>query len=179
MPTTLDTTRPTPSPGADAGLRGPHASPPGNTRPSDVYYEAFQRNYLKAQYLWVQFSTEWLSECTRTFGGDLQQMVILSLIGQVTLERAAAANGQLDDLTRTGINASRISDVTGIPRETVRRKLLVLEQKGWIEVDGNANWSIRIVDGQAPVKAALAPLEEFAIRGVTKFVAAFEPLSRT
>ncbi len=169
MQKTLDTTRPT----------SPPSAPTGNTRASEFYYEAFQRNYLKAQYLWVQFSTEWLAECTRTFGGDLQQMVILSLIGQVTLERAVAANGQLDNLARTGINASRISDVTGIPRETVRRKLLVLEQKGWIEVDGNANWSIRIVDGEVPVKAALAPLEEFAIRGVTRFVAAFEPLSRT
>ncbi|MEJ1934851.1 hypothetical protein WDZ92_32020, partial [Nostoc sp. NIES-2111] len=151
----------------------------GGKLPSEVYYEAFQRNYHKAQYLWVQFSTEWLSAGSRAFGGDLQLMLILALIGQVTLERAVAANGNVDDLTRTGINASRISDVTGIPRETVRRKLLVLEKRNWIEQDGNANWSIKVVNGQAPVRAELASLEEFAIRGVTRFVAAFEPLSRS
>lgn len=176
MSKTLDPTRSTPANPANVMAS---TSATQAQLPSDVYYEAFKRNYLKAQYLWVQFTTEWLAECSKAFGGDLQLMVILSLIGQVTLERAIAAEGRLDDLSRTGINASRISDVTGIPRETVRRKLLQLEQKGWIESDSHANWSIRVVDGQAPVKQELASLEEFAIRGVTRFVAAFEPLSKT
>ena len=40
------------------------------------------------------------------------------------------------------INIQSLADYTGIPRETVRRKVSVLEQKGWIARDSNGRLSV-------------------------------------
>lgn len=158
---------------AASGLQPSHGQ-----LPSEVYYQAFTRHYIEAQYLWVQFATEWLADCSRAFNGDLQLMLILSVIGQVQLADFATAGGVADNMQSRAISASRISDVTGIPRETVRRKLKLLHDKGWIDRRGESHWCIRVENGNAPVRQALGQLEDNAIRKICRFVAAFEPLSR-
>ncbi len=37
-------------------------------------------------------------------------------------------------------NSQSIADLSGIPRESVRRKLAILERKGWIELDAAGTW---------------------------------------
>ena len=46
-------------------------------------------------------------------------------------------------------------------------------QMGWIEQNPDATWSIRVVDGVAPVRAVLAGLQEASMRKVSRFVASF------
>jgi hypothetical protein len=146
---------------------------------SDLCYQAFQSHYQVAQYHWVQFTTEWLSECSRAFGGDLQMMVILSVVGQPHLEhRLGRERRNADGPILRSINASRIADVTGIPRETVRRKLDRMAHLGWLQQNPDASWSIRIVDGHAPVRDALAAIDDASMRKVSRFVANFVPLTR-
>jgi hypothetical protein len=82
---------------------------------------------------------ELLVTLRRHFGGDLDCMLVLAIIGSRTLSR-----GRTDDICYdrfmegervdepAPINLQSISDYSGIPRETVRRKLLVLERLGWI-----------------------------------------------
>ena len=64
----------------------------------------------------MQFFVEHLSDVSRVFGGDLQEMLVLAVIGQAYM--------RADELGRENapINACRISETTGIPRQTVRRK---------------------------------------------------------
>ena len=75
------------------------------------------------------------------FGGDLDLMLVLGVIGGRTLPSSWV--GKLETyghLTRAGIDAQlpsainlqSIADYTGIPRETVRRKLAILLERGWV-----------------------------------------------
>jgi hypothetical protein len=82
---------------------------------------------------------ELLITLRRHFGGDLDRMLVLAVIGSRTL-----AGGRTDglcyhrfmDAERAGepaaTNLQSIADYSGIPRETVRRKLRDLEASGWI-----------------------------------------------
>lgn len=76
----------------------------------------------------------------RQFGGDLDRMLVLAIIGSRTLSRGRIEGLSYDDFTAMDrpddepapINLQSIADYSGIPRETVRRKLRDLEQLGWI-----------------------------------------------
>jgi hypothetical protein len=76
----------------------------------------------------------------RHFGGDLDRMLVLAIIGSRTLARGRI-DGMSYDQFMTGeraddepapINIQSITDYSGIPRETVRRKVNDLERLGWI-----------------------------------------------
>ncbi len=85
--------------------------------------------------------TRLLVQLRAHFHGDLDLMLVLAVIGSRTQDARwnaeLAALGQLtrDEDARSKqlpINIQSISEFTGIPRETVRRKLVILEQKGWV-----------------------------------------------
>lgn len=74
------------------------------------------------------------------FDGDLDRMLVLAIIGSRNLAR-----GRIDGLCYdrfmalehaqddpAPINLQSIADYSGIPRETVRRKLRELERVGWV-----------------------------------------------
>ncbi len=71
---------------------------------------------LDYHYGFVEFVSEHLADLSRGFGGDLRAMLILAVIGQV---RIAAVTQQARGLPardeESGITASRLADVTGIP----------------------------------------------------------------
>lgn len=79
-----------------------------------------------------------LIRCRRAFDGDLDKMAVLSVIGERTLTTERAAGISYDRFLdgRRGlpcprpINIQSISECTGIPRETVRRKIAQLIDKG-------------------------------------------------
>jgi hypothetical protein len=85
---------------------------------------------------------ELLVSLRRQFDGDLDRMLVLAIIGSRTLARGRTADlslakfidGERSD-TPPPINLQSIADYSGIPRETVRRKLLALEHSGWIRRD--------------------------------------------
>lgn len=80
----------------------------------------------------------------RDFGGDRDRMPILAVIGERELaRRACPREPRLARLGRTGvggparggIDAHSLADGTGIPRETVRRKVSALAARGRVERD--------------------------------------------
>jgi len=76
--------------------------------------------------------TQALRESYRAFDGDLTMALVLGELGQY-----AAAPSHEDLLNKRsrnprGSNAYSISAASGIPRETVRRKLDKLIARGWI-----------------------------------------------
>ena len=80
------------------------------------------------------------------FSGDLDMLLVLAVIGDRRLSRRASPDaltyeriGQTamrEDAT-AAINALSISEYTGIPRETVRRKVNELMNRGWVSRDDN------------------------------------------
>lgn len=85
------------------------------------------------------------------FDGDLDLMLVLAVIGErtrpeswqpepITYRQITRRRGE--EHLQVPINIQSISDYSGIPRETVRRKVLVLERKGWVGRDRDGRLTI-------------------------------------
>ena len=78
--------------------------------------------------------------------GDLDKFLIVLVVGMRTAEdrRTAALNfedvlsGAVDEYPSLSTNVRSIADSTGIPKESVRRKVAALVEAGWIRRDENA-----------------------------------------
>ena len=68
---------------------------------------------------------------------DLDLVLILSVIA----ERHYARIAQPDQPSGTAINTLSVALYTEIPRETVRRKVAILIDKGWVRSDARGNLS--------------------------------------
>jgi hypothetical protein len=100
----------------------------------------------------------------RHFGGDLDSMLVLAIIGSRTLARGRIEGmsyhqfmtGDRAGDERAPINIQSIASYSGIPRETVRRKVKELERLGWISrVDkGYLVASARAAEDLAPATEA-------------------------
>lgn len=123
--------------------------------------ETISANYPAFQYRFVEFLADHLADCSRVFRGDLQQMLVLAIIGQMELH--ARSRGSVAGDPKAAISASRIADVTGIPRETVRRKLRALEERNWICRQPDGSWSLRIEAGEAVARNDLQGLDSRSI----------------
>jgi DNA-binding MarR family transcriptional regulator len=134
---------------------------------------ALLANYSLYQYRFVEFFIEHLCDASRTFRGDLQEMMVLALVGQVQLRAmrtAVEAGIDPHDLPadRLSITASSIADVTGIPRETVRRKLTSLDRRGWIMRNADGSCRLCISDGVAAAKVDLSEIDARALDRVAR-----------
>ncbi|MBX7527742.1 hypothetical protein [Qipengyuania vesicularis] len=91
-----------------------------------------------------------LSELREAFDGDLDATLILAVIGAALLPKDELPISfsysellkQRDIDFRKPLNTLSISQVTGIPRETVRRKLAKMEAKLWVERDECGHWKM-------------------------------------
>jgi DNA-binding MarR family transcriptional regulator len=141
---------------------------------------AFEQRYPEFQYRFVEFLVEHLVDLSREFRGDLQTPMILAIIGQVmihSLQRdgSAAKDGSIP----AAISASRIADITGISRQTIRRKLAALERLGWIEQLPDRSWRIRVHEGRAAAHRDLAQLDARQISRAAVLFAELERLLAT
>jgi DNA-binding MarR family transcriptional regulator len=144
----------------------------------DEVEAAFLGQYPAYQYNLVEFLTGHLVDVSREFGGDLQQMLLMAVIGQVHIHRMLTQpEPPVADAEPASISASRLADVTGIPRQTVRRKLAALAARGWIEQNGSAAWRLSLVDGDAPARCDLADIDRRAIRRAAGLFANLEALA--
>lgn len=142
---------------------------------------AFRQDYPGYQYRFVEFFVEHLADVSQTFRGDLQQVLVLAIIGQVRLRALSAATASGDDPERvphnkTSISASRLADVTGIPRETVRRKLALLERRGWVVRSAEFGWRLAVDGAEVPARSALSELDERAIERVARLFTDLETI---
>ncbi|MBF9031447.1 hypothetical protein HKCCE3408_13675 [Rhodobacterales bacterium HKCCE3408] len=106
--------------------------------------ETIERNFATVWPAQVAGFTRFLVHLRRVFDGDLDLMLVLAVIGDRTRkENWARELVDYESLTRgpagapnqSPTNLQSIVEASGIPRETVRRKLLVLPEKGWVTRD--------------------------------------------
>jgi hypothetical protein len=150
---------------------------------SQAFAELFRTDCTRSYYHWVDLLTEQLSDCCRVFDGDLQSMLILSIIGQSHFSALLTARNPDEAFdphppAESGLSASRISELSGIPRQTVRRKLETLARQGWIEKDARSRWSIRRAAAGAGVWADLFNLEQRTIHRIARFMAQLNRLQQ-
>ena len=104
-------------------------------------------------------------------GGDIDKFLVLLVVGIRTTEhqqfagysKAQLMSGDLDILPGLGTNARSIAASTGIPKETVRRKVAELVEAGWIAREGNNLY----FTGQG--YRALAPVREAVERLAVRY----------
>ncbi len=126
--------------------------------------------YAEIQYVIVQFLTEHLADCRQVFGGDLDAVLVLAVIGQRHISAyLAEARETPPGRPVFSMSASRIADVSGMPRETVRRKLAMLQQKGWVQQNSDATWAIAGDPGETKAQADLSELDQRGMARALRF----------
>lgn len=94
--------------------------------------------------------TALLVECRKHFNGDMDEMLVLSVIGKRTLtpQRSEGLTypeflrGRRNDSRKGRINTQSIAISTGIPRETVRRKVARLVERGWVTRNEDGTYEV-------------------------------------
>jgi hypothetical protein len=128
----------------------------------------FGSDFNTFQSLWVEEHLRLMLSLRRYFGNDMDKIIIMAVIGQQQLrdpslpKRAYAPVSDdpvLGDQSRY-TNVDRISAATGIPRESVRRKVHELISVGWLERTGTRALSVR---PQAAVDMQPATLTVFDV----------------
>lgn len=127
-----------------------------------------------------RFTIDTLRRAYRWFDGDLTLFLVFSEIAHYNMSRALHALSVRDasDTVRwrvvmralrgqkiTPCNALSISAATGIPRETVRRKVKELERRGWLVREGARSLTLapRAIDQMgAPGRALMEEFRETA-----------------
>lgn len=96
-------------------------------------------------------------------------MLVLAVLGQRRLEAHAQGYATTEENpARTSMTASRIADVTRMPRETVRRKLIALQARGWIRNDPAHGWYVAGPLGGSPARQALSDHEKRFFRRLAR-----------
>lgn len=117
--------------------------------------KAAQARQLELSFMVGIFVTDHLVRMHRAFDGDLTAALVLATIASRSMQRyyeehARHAPEGLDALVEAGehlqhmrhCNAFSVSSATGIPRETVRRKVKWLAERGWVTVGERGELSI-------------------------------------
>ena len=106
-----------------------------------------RERHRELSYVTGQFMTEHLIRVHRLFEGDLTAAIVLATVAQRNVQRYYDEVGRdapegFDPLVAAGehlphlrpCNALSVSAATGVPRETVRRKVRWLVAKGWLSI---------------------------------------------
>jgi hypothetical protein len=117
-----------------------------NPPPPDLFSrERYEQHRGEIRLHMSHFFLDYLNDIYRAFEGDLAMTIILGEISHHNTARffspEQAANQPMHQLQNDpaqwsamdGCNAYSVSCATGIPRETVRRKVAELKKRGWIE----------------------------------------------
>ncbi len=92
-----------------------------------------------------------LAELRARFDGDLDLLLILAVIGDRTrpenwtpelLSYRQLTRGPGEENLQYPINMQSVADYSGIPRETVRRKVGTLQKMGWIQRDAEGRLTV-------------------------------------
>ena len=102
--------------------------------------QLFRADFNRFQGLWVEEHLRLMTALRRYFGNDLDKIIIMAAIGQQQLKepnlprRAYAPRVEGPPLGDPGrfTNVERIAAATGVPRESVRRKVKELIACGWV-----------------------------------------------
>jgi len=137
---------------------------------------AFDANYIDYQYIFVEFLIDHLVDVGRVFRGDYQAVLILAVLGQsrlnaIRIMRQTLPDSLCSEALADKTNASRISDITGIPRQTVRRKLDTLTERGWAERDSKGAYRLATAGDLSTARRDLSETDQKAMYRIARLVA--------
>ncbi len=124
------------------------------------------------QYHFVELFVGHLLDVSKAFRGDLTELFVMATVGQ------AHIRGDELGHDHAPINATSISEVTGIPRQTVRRKLQALEKRGWVQQIDGKGWQLAMDGSEAVARLDLPDLTQGGINRVLKLIRATSTLMK-
>jgi hypothetical protein len=125
--------------------------------------------------------TRHLVACRAAFAGDLDLFLVLTIIGERSFSERNAPPGMTEEQFRASpvstvapiaINLQSIADFSGIPRETVRRKVGTLVARGWVRRDPGG--LLAVTDA---AKDSLQPLTDSSARYLRDLLGALGALA--
>ncbi len=143
---------------------------------SDQHPSIYSENYAHFKHEFLELLFSILMDERPIFGDDLDALLVYTAISRHHLrdERLGLAIEDPDFGERRGLTTAAIARSTGIPRETVRRKLLLLETKGLLERGPNDEWRVALKDGQPVIRTQYAHEWEREMKRIVKFVKALK-----
>jgi hypothetical protein len=143
--------------------------------------EAYWRAFSIAAFTMNRFIVDQTIRASRQFDNDIEAMVLFGVLAHLNIahlmppgtrpSQALNADGRLPD-AQPKLRPLRLRDlcqVTGRPRETIRRKLVRLEAQGRVKrVAGGYVYDLHSVD---------EPMRQLAADGVRRFLAAAEQIT--
>lgn len=115
-------------------------------------------------YRWGGHLSAALIRIRARFDGDLDQYLLYLVFLLTELSQTISAGGPEQHFARRGLNALSLSDITQIPRETARRKLLTLAERGYLRRSGDGLFTLGDLYGLDEFFADLKPLFWDAVR---------------
>lgn len=123
-----------------------------------------ERHAYQISHLISGFTVPLMRKLYHQFNGDLVEIIVLGEISLRNVDQFFRRGGVdvpeklLDDVERRGkllqpCNVLSIAEATGIPRETVRRKVAHLIEKGWLARDERKRLIVKRGAGERFVKA--------------------------
>ncbi|CAH0130310.1 helix-turn-helix domain-containing protein [Roseomonas sp. CECT 9278] len=162
--------------------------PNGDHRAADGFIRAYRARFPEYHLAWSIFFVSHMSDLRRQMG-DLDDALLLAAFGLGPVgQRARFARGQgrsrdarkgQDGPADAATNAQRLADLTGIPRETVRRKLEAFRRRGWVEQAEDRTWRLAFDgSGSALVATDLAEANAALLDRLARLIAEFDRLER-
>ncbi len=153
---------------------------------ADIYRRLSVEQGATTRYACIHFFVEQLVEISRVLEADLETVVVLALVGQMELQARIRSSVGLEGETPPNAmvgrpprtNASCIAEVSGIPRETVRRKLERLARRGWVERHPSGSWRIKM-DGpdSVPTRREFHDVDRRAMERLSRFLGQMHALA--
>jgi hypothetical protein len=152
------------------------------------FIAAYQERFVEFHLAWTIFIVGHLSALRCRFG-DLEDALLLAALGlgpvagklkdfQATQDpRHLFYGAAVGEATVT--NAIRLAELTGIPRQTVRRKLQAFAKRGWVEQTADRSWRLaRRPDMSASITADMAAANQDFLRQLAQLLGRFDRLRR-
>jgi hypothetical protein len=97
----------------------------------------------------------------REFDGDLDAMLILLIVavGATSENWGLSLLGSADSVIQRSVNSTSLAEITGIPRESVRRKARKLAERGLLTNNDNGEWLLAPDTGRLLSAGTAATIE--------------------
>ena len=120
------------------------SKPRGEQAPSDGSASPLDVDTMRSYYRWGGHLSTALVRIRSKFDGDLDQclLYLIFLLAELSEAMPRGPRPPQTFRRRRGLNALSLAEITQIPRETARRKLLALVERGYLVREGDGLFTL-------------------------------------
>lgn len=138
-----------------------------------------QEHYVTFQHEFIEFLVAQLIDFRKVFNGDLDELLVFIFVGRYYLREERGRSDEAHEpegYWAAPPTLSRISEFTGIARETVRRKLMALQSRGLLQKVDQDKWRPTTRNDVPVIRTEYEQFWAREMRRLVKLVRALKPL---